>query len=185
MPRTRNDILISLFLVLLFGWMVWAARDWPFRTRFFPWAIGFPILALAVIQLGASIWKGMRGSKSSDVDDVQGGPEDGVEAEVDPKVLRQRTLTILTWSVAYALGLWLFGFKVGGLLLTPAFLRFQAHESWLISILYALGVYLFFFAGLEIALAFPLPPGLIAKSLGLQSFDLYVMQPILSLIGYY
>ena len=47
--------------------------------------------------------------------------------------------------------------------------------------MYGFGVYLFFFAGLETALAFPLPPGLIAKSLGLQSFDSYLVDPILNL----
>lgn len=183
MPRTRNDILISLVLVLLSGWMVWEARDWPFRTRFFPWAIGFPVLVLAVIQLGLSVWKATRGGRDPKVEDVRGRPGDAADAEAaaDARLVRQRTLTISAWSVFFALGLWLLGFKVGGLLLSPAFLRFQAHESWRMSILYGLGIYLFFFAGLEMALAFPLPPGALAASLGLQSFDSYVVDPILNL----
>ena len=100
----------------------------------------------------------------------------------DAKLLRERTFTISVWTLAFALGFWLFGFKVGGLLLSPAFLRFQARESWKMSIFYCLGIYLFFFALLETALGFPLPPGLIAASLGLRSFDLYVVNPLLDVI---
>ena len=104
------------------------------------------------------------------------------EAALDPKLLIQRTRSIAAWTIVFALGFWLFGFKVGGLLLSPAFLRFQARETWKMSILYGLGVYLFFLGGFEMALGFPLPPGIIATSLGLQSFDWYAVNPMLNLI---
>ena len=78
--------------------------------------------------------------------------------------------------------MWLFGFKVGSLLLSLAFLRFPAHESRKMSIVYDLGIYLFFFVGFEMALGVPLPAGVIATSLGLQSFDWYLVNPLLALI---
>jgi hypothetical protein len=96
--------------------------------------------------------------------------------------LTKRTLSIAAWTIVFALGFCLLGFKVGGLLLSPAFLRFQARETWKMSVLYGLGVYVFFLGGLELALGFPLPPGMIAASLGLQSFDSYAVNPILNLI---
>ena len=184
MSRTKNDLLISTFLVLLLIWVVREARDWPFLTRFFPWAIGFPVLALALIQFGIACWNAMRQGLNVEPVNIHHEPIEKAAAEaiLDPKLLRQRTLSISAWTLAFALGFWLFGFKVGGLLMTPSFLRFQAHESWKMSILYGLGIYLFFFAGLETALRFPLPSGLIATSLGLQSFDSYLVNPLLNIL---
>jgi len=182
LSQTRNDVLISAFLVLLLVWVVWEARDWPFRTRLFPWSIGFPVLGLALVQFGIASWKATRRQVDSEVDEVQSEPGERSEAALDPKLLIQRTRSIAAWTIVFAIGFWLFGFKVGGLLLSPAFLRFQARETWKMSILYGLGVYLFFLGGFELALGFPLPPGIIATSLGLQSFDWYAVNPMLNLI---
>ena len=184
MQRARNDVLISAFLVLLFIWVVWEAQEWPFLTRFFPWAVGFPALGLALVQFGLAFWKAFCRRVDPEGGGIQGETGEKVEdgARLDAKLLRRRTLSISAWTLAFALSLWLFGFKVGGLLISPAFLRFQARESWRTSILYGLGVYLFFFGGFEMALEFPLPPGAIAASLGLQSFDWYLVNPLLNVI---
>jgi len=184
LSRTRNDVLISAFLVLLLVWVVWEARNWPFRTRLFPWSIGIPVLGLALVQFGVASWKALRRRLDSEVDEIKGEPGEKAEsgALLEVELLTQRTLSIAAWTIVFALGFWLFGFKVGGLLLSPAFLRFQARESWEMSVYYGLGVYLFFLGVFETALGFPLPPGIIAASLGLQSFDSYVVNPILNLI---
>jgi len=176
--------LISAFLVLLLAWVVWEARDWPFRTRLFPWSIGFPVLGLALVQFAIASWKAFRRRLDSEAHEVEGEPGEKAEsgAILDANLLTQRTFSIAAWTIVFALGFWLFGFKVGGLLLSPAFLGFQARETWKMSILYGLAVYLFFLVGFEMALGFPLPPGIIAASLGLQSFDWYVVNPILNLI---
>ena len=179
--RNRTDIVIGVLLVVLLAWAVWEAQAWPVRTRFFPLAIGYPMLALAVIFLVYSLWLGLRPA----------GPGQGLEepepvAEagppLEPAVVRRRTLEIAVWAVAFAIGLWLLGFKVGGLVIPLVFLRFQAREPWGTSILYSLGVYLFFWGGLERALSFPLPGGRIAYGLGLYSFDSYLTDPILDAI---
>jgi hypothetical protein len=155
--------------VFLLVWLVWEARDWPFRTRLFPWAIGIPALGLALVQFGLALWNAFRQRVAPEVDG-------------DGELLRRRTLSISAWTLAFAAGFWLFGFKVGGLVLSPAFLRLQARESWKMSALYGLAVYLFFLVGFEMALGFPLPAGVIAPSLGLQSFDWYVVNPVLNFI---
>ncbi len=169
--RNRTDIVIGVLLVALLLWAVWEAQDWPARTRFFPLAVGYPVLVMAGVHLACSLWLGLR------------SPEPAVEAAapLDPAVVRRRTLEISFWAVAFAVGLWLLGFKVGGLVMPVLFLRFQARELWRTSLLYGLGVYLFFKGGLEEALSFPLPPGRIAHSLGLYSFDSYLTDPILNL----
>ena len=184
MPRTRNDILISAFLVLFSLWVVLEARGWPFRTRLFPWAIGFPVLALALLQLAYSLWSAIRHRSIGEANSIHGKVDEKAEVGVtlDATSVHRRTLTISVWTLAFALGFWLFGFNVGGPLLSLVFLRCQAYESWKMTVLYSLGVYLFFRLGFEFALGVPLPPGVIATSLELQSFDWYVVSPILNII---
>ena len=120
MSRTKNDVLISAFLVLLLVWVVWEARDWPFRTRLFPWSIGFPAIGLALVQFGMASWRAFHRQLNSEVDEVKGEPAERTESgtTLEAKLLIQRTLSIAAWTIVFALGFWLFGFKVGGLLLS-------------------------------------------------------------------
>jgi hypothetical protein len=118
------------------------------------------------------------------VNGVGGQADEKAEAGVviDSISARRRALSISTWTIAFALGFWLLGFKVGSLLLSPGFLRFQAHESWKLSLVYGVAVYLFFLVGFEMVLRVPLPPGVLATWLGLQSFDWYLINLFLSIL---
>lgn len=174
--RNRTDIVIGVLLVTLLSWAVWEAQSWPARTRFFPLAIGYPVLAMSVMHLVYSLWLGLRPARFA-----QGPTEPEAGLVLDPAMVRRRTLEISFWAVAFALGLWLLGFKVGGLIIPTIFLHYQAREIWRTSLLYSLGVYIFFKMGLEEALSFPLPPGRIARALDLYSFDSYLIDPILNL----
>ncbi len=178
--RNRTDVVIGVLLVTLLSWAVWEAQEWPARTRFFPLAIGYPVLAMAVMHLAYSLWLGLR---PVGLGDVPAAPDPLAEAGpvLEPAMVRRRTLEISFWAVAFAVGLWLLGFKVGGLVIPTIFLRYQARELWLTSLLYSLGVYVFFKIGLEEALSFPLPAGQIAHGLGLYSFDSYLIDPVLNL----
>lgn len=176
--RNRTDVVVGVVLVTLLSWAVWEAQEWPARTRFFPLAIGYPVLAMAAMHLAYSLWLRLRPvgfEQGPAVPAVESGPV------LEPALVRRRTLEISFWAVAFALGLWLLGFKVGGLIMPAIFLRYQAHELWRTTLLYSMGVYIFFKIGLEEALSFPLPPGRIAYALGLYSFDSYLMDPVLNL----
>ena len=178
--RNRTDVVIGVLLVTLLSWAVWEAQAWPARTRFFPLAIGYPVLAMAVMHLAYSLWLGLRPARFAQ---GSAAPEPAAEAGivVEPAVVRRRTMEISFWAVAFAFGLYLLGFKVGGLVIPTIFLHYQARELWRTSLLYSLGVYVFFKIGLEEALSFPLPAGQIAYGLGLYSFDSYLIDPVLNL----
>ena len=178
--RNRTDVVIGVLLVTLLSWAVWEAQEWPARTRFFPLAIGYPVLALSVMHLAYSLWLGLRPPRLAP---GPAAPEPVAEAGpvLDAAVVRRRTMEISFWAVTFALGLYLLGFKVGGLVIPTIFLHYQARELWRTSLLYSLGVYVFFKIGLEEALSFPLPAGQIAYGLGLYSFDSYLIDPVLNL----
>ena len=179
--RNRTDVVIGVLLVALLSWAVWEAQQWPARTRFFPLAIGYPVLALSVMHLAYSLWLGLRSLR---LGQGPAAPQPAADAGLvlEPAMVRRRTMEISFWAVAFALGLYLLGFKVGGLVIPTIFLRFQARELWRTSLLYSLGVYVFFKIGLEEALSFPLPAGQIAYGLGLYSFDSYLIDPVLNLL---
>jgi hypothetical protein len=193
-------------MVLLITWVLWEARDWPFRARLFPWAIGIPVLALALIQLGLAVRSALRPERQRAVGGEAALPSDRAveedrvtprgadaatvaaaltaameqpEVAVDPGVARRRALAISGWVFAFFFGIWFLGFKLGSSLLTIGFLRFGANESWKISLIFGVATYLFFLLIFDLALNIPFAPGLIAESLGLQSFDSYVVDPIL------
>ncbi|MEI6454544.1 MAG: hypothetical protein WCO31_08120, partial [Actinomycetes bacterium] len=105
------------------------------------------------------------------------------EHALDPVVERQRTLAMIGWVVAMALGIATIGLELGSAILTLVFLRFAAKERWGISLWIAGFTYLFFFIVFDRALNIPLPPGWINDTLGIKSVDSYVMDPIADFIG--
>jgi Tripartite tricarboxylate transporter TctB family len=110
------------------------------------------------------------------------GSQAAEEDEVPPEVARRRSLEMSAWILGFALAVLLLGFKLSSGLASLAFLRFGAHERWKLAILISLGTYLFFYVAFDYALNIPFPPGLIAESLGLQSPDDYLMDPLMRLI---
>ena len=56
--------LFSLFIVVMFICALWESRKFNVRAGLFPWAIGFPVLALAIVQLIMDLMG--KGSRSSD-----------------------------------------------------------------------------------------------------------------------
>jgi hypothetical protein len=186
--------------------VIWEARDWPFRARLFPWAIGIPVLALAVMQVALAVRETMQrtpaladgphraaatsapqepapGTRDSDAAAVAAALDAAIEeqphTEVEGEIARQRALMITGWLLAFFFGIWLLGFKLGSTVMTIAFLRLGSHESWKLSLVFGVATYLFFLLVFDLALNVPFGPGLIAETLGLQSFDSYLVDPIL------
>ncbi|HYY89733.1 MAG TPA: hypothetical protein VFA49_13120, partial [Chloroflexota bacterium] len=52
MSRKQADLIFSVVLLAVVGWMVWEAGKWDLRARLFPLAVGVPALGLALLQLG-------------------------------------------------------------------------------------------------------------------------------------
>ena len=76
--RFRPRILFTLGVMIVAAYAVYAARNWPLGTGLFPWFVGIPVLALAVIQMILDTYQIM--SPPLSVDDS------GVNAEIQPNV---------------------------------------------------------------------------------------------------
>jgi hypothetical protein len=139
----------SLLVVAFFAWTLWDARDWWFRARLFPWAIGFAGLGLAFVQFisdGAALLKSRRagGERKSN--------ENSARA-------RRRALSMAAWILGSFAAIWLLGFPVAVPLTVLLYLKAGAQERWPISIALALLGWLSFYGIFDYLLRVPFPSG--------------------------
>jgi hypothetical protein len=184
----KTELLLSVLIVLFLSWIVWEARNWPAPSKLFPWSLGFTVLVLALVQLGAAWRAALQESRarismpaeatleqdavnqariSGSAEGSAGLPgETNVSADATfagtSDAIRRRALTICAWIVVFFLVIWLTGFKAGSLLLTFTFMKFTANEKWWISAAIAVGTCLFFWLVFDIALRIPLDNGVLA-----------------------
>lgn len=192
MSRKKTDLLFSTLVVLLLAWVVWEARAWPIHSRIFPWSIGIGVLLLALAQLACAARGAIRPSRSESDDAAPGLVSDARESrdasapavakDAPPdQLVRRRFGVICSWILVFFAGVWLLGFRVGSLVLTAAFLRWGAAERWKVSLVAAGVSYLFFLLVFYLILQVPLPAGLLAESLGVDSLDDFAVRSLRSL----
>ena len=168
------DLVFACFVALVILWFVWEARDWSFHSRLFPWSVGLTVLILALAQVALSVRNFQFGSSKDDVE-LKVRPQDHQAAEVEPSEV-WRLVTIGSWIAVFFLGIWLFGFRLGSLVLTIAFLKVAAKEGYKESVTLGLVNYLFFLIIFDFALGVPLLEGAIAQWIGIESLDGFVLQ---------
>jgi len=146
------------FLVLvLFAWSLWEAREWGFRARLFPWAIGFTGLAFALMQLDLDITGFLRKGSI------------GLPKEVDNEtaLVVRRTAGITGWLLGFFFAIWLLGFSLAVPVATFLYLKVGAREKWLISIVLTLVAFASFYGLFIYSLSVPFPQGLLLEWLGM------------------
>ncbi|MBI2304973.1 MAG: tripartite tricarboxylate transporter TctB family protein [Chloroflexi bacterium] len=158
--RFRLEALFTLFVVGIFAWAMWEARIWPLKSRLFPWAIGIPVLALALTQLVQDLRR--KGDQPSP--DLAAAYE--AELTLDPKIAQRRSAAILGWIVGFFLAIWLLGFPLTVVLGTFLYLKLAAGESWLMTILVTVVAWGFFNGLFDMTLHIPFPEGELLSRLG-------------------
>ena len=197
-----THLLPGALVVLVALWALWEARNWPFATRLFPWAIGIPVLALALFQIAMQARKLVRMKAAAfapalerhaapppppvqlatslhDFEALAQAMEEQAQHEPPKKVQRGRQTTIVIWCAVFAAIIVLLGFKVGGAVSTGLFLWLAARESRKLTIAFSLGTYLFFLITSDLLKLTALGPGLVAEWLGLESLDAFILGPLL------
>lgn len=138
----------TLVIVGFFAWTLWEAREWWFRARLFPWAIGFAGLALALLQFiydGAALAKSMRAGRE-------------VKSDEESAVAQQRTVKMVAWILGFFAAIWSLGFSVAVPLTILVYLK-GAQERWPISIALAGLGWLAFYGLFDHLLHVPFPEG--------------------------
>ena len=163
--KLRPQVIFSLLLIVFFALFVWLAKDWRLQARLYPWAIGIPMLVLALVHTIRE-FKG-RDNKQP-VAQAGDTPVDfRFTRGIDPEVARRRAINIFSWIFGFFAGIWLFGFH----LTIPAFfflyLKLQSGERWGVSLVCSGVAWCIFWGLFDRLLHLPFPEGAIFSWLGL------------------
>ena len=132
---------------------LWQSRNFGFRAGLFPWVIGIPTLILAVAQLGRDIY----GKKKQKL--AEHG--ESMETKVAPADVKQRTISIILWTIGFFVAIWLLGFSIAVPLTILLYLKIAGKESWKMTALVTFFAWLFYWSLFEKLLNVPFHEGLL------------------------
>lgn len=138
----------DLLIVAAVAAALWQSLEFNVRAGLFPWVIGFPVLALVLIQAGADLFVNGTGDEAS-----------AVVRELPAKVENRRTLAIFAWILGFFVSIWLLGFSLGVPLVTFLQLKIGGREKWKHSVILAVLVWAFIYGVFEKVLNIPYPTG--------------------------
>jgi hypothetical protein len=159
--KLRPQAIFSLVWLIFFIVWVYLAKDWRLQARLYPYAIGIPMVILAIIQVILDL-KGVE-RKQTDAAPV----DFQFSQNIDPALARQRTINIFSWIFGFFLGIWLLGFVITIPLLVFSYLKLYSGERWGLSIILTVVAWLGFYALFVRLLHLPFPEGLILTWLGI------------------
>jgi len=150
----------ALCLVIVLTLALWQSRNFNVRAGLFPWAIGFPLLGLSILQLMRE-FRGKTGGRPRGQhvkDEGRGLPSD---------VVNRRTRDMFGWILIYFLVIWFLGFPIGGTLCCFIQLKFGSKEKWLITLILTAGLWAFVYLLFDRVLHVPFPTGYLFEVTGL------------------
>jgi hypothetical protein len=162
--KIRPAALFSFCALIFFCVFVYMAQDWRMQARLYPWAIGIPMVILAIVQVILDL-KGIQAKQSTDATPMDFQFSKGT----DPIVARKRTIIMFTWLFGFFLGIWLLGFPIAIALMVFTYLKFQGREPWGLSIILTVIAWLVFWGLFVKLLTLPFPEGLIITWLGINA----------------
>jgi hypothetical protein len=161
--KIRPAAIFSFCALIFFIVWVYLAQEWRLQARLYPWAIGFPMVVLAFIQVILDA----RGYKAKETTD--GAPVDfQFTKEIDPATAKKRALIMFGWLFGFLLIIKFLGFIIGIPLMVFSYLKFQSGESWITSIVLTVIAFVAFWILFVKLLTLPFPEGLIFTWLGIE-----------------
>ena len=150
--------LFSLAIVATAAWALWESRGFGVRAGLFPWAIGFPLLALGILQLYFDVAR--RDKRPAEVA-IQ------AVADLPASLVARRTAAAFGWIVGFPVAIWLLGFTIGGVLCIFLSLKVGSREPWPISLAITAAMGAFVYGIFVLTLHVPFPPGALFDWIGL------------------
>ncbi|MCH8055348.1 MAG: tripartite tricarboxylate transporter TctB family protein [Deltaproteobacteria bacterium] len=160
MVKLKSHIIFDLAVLLFFAFLVWEAKEWKLQARLYPWVIGFPMLILAVLQLGADLRGERKKSSGAAPVDIQ------FAKGIDPVLARERTIRIFSWIFGFLATIWLVGFPITIPTFVFLYLKMQAREGWFLSVLLTVVAWFIYWGLFERLLRLPMPDGKIFLWMG-------------------
>jgi hypothetical protein len=163
--KNKAHLVFILVFVVFFAYFVYAAQEWRLQARLYPYAIGIPMLVLAVLYAILEL-RGKNKVKASASDAT---PVDFQFTQTtDPALARSRTINIFAWIFSFFVAIWLFGFSFSIAALLFLYLKFQGREGWVLSIVLTVLGWLAFWGLFIRLLHLPFPEGQLFVWLGME-----------------
>jgi hypothetical protein len=159
--KVRPQAIFSFIFLIFFIVFVYQAQDWRLQARLYPWAIGIPMVILAIIQVILDL-KGVERKQRDDAAPV----DFQFTQTVEPKLAKRRAIIMFCWFFGFFFGIWLLGFPITIPLMVFSYLKIQSNEKWTISIILTVMAWVFFYFLFVRLLNLPFPDGLIFTWLG-------------------
>jgi len=159
--KVRPQAIFSFLLLIFFIVFVYHAQDWRLQARLYPWAIGIPMIILALIQLILDL-KGVEHKPSDDATPM----DYRFTQTVAPEVAKHRAIIMFCWLFGFFFSIWLLGFSITIPLMVFSYLKIYSKEDWKISIILTAVAWLFFYFLFVRLLTLPFPDGTIFTWLG-------------------
>ncbi|MGH7419459.1 MAG: tripartite tricarboxylate transporter permease, partial [Candidatus Rokuibacteriota bacterium] len=156
--RNAWSILFTLAIVVVLAAALWQSRDFGFRAGLFPWAVGIPVLTLALLLLVLQVARR---------EQLPAGGVATPDAGIPAPLEHRRTAGILGLIAGFLVAIWLLGFTLGGALCTFLSLKAGSGERWPLALAFTAGAAAFVYFVFERGLRVPFPPGELFVWLGL------------------
>lgn len=162
--KIRPQAIFSFVFLIFFIVFVYQARAWRLQARLYPWAIGIPMLILALVQVLFDL-KGVESKPNSG-----GAPVDfQMSQDIEPALAKRRAINIFSWIFGFFVLIWLLGFSLAIPMMVFGYLRIQSREPWALSIILTVAAWVVFWGLFVWLLNLPFPQGLILEWLGIGS----------------
>lgn len=160
--KVRPAAIFSFCALIFFIVFVYQAQEWRLQARLYPWAIGIPMLVLALVQVILDL-KGVEEKKPADATPM----DYQFTKEIEPTVAKHRAINIFCWIFGFLVSIWLLGFNLTIPLLVFGYLKIQSNEPWGLSLGLTAGAWLVFYFLFVRLLTLPFPEGQVFMWLGL------------------
>jgi hypothetical protein len=146
--------IFALFILVVVILFLWESRHFNARAGLFPWAIGFPVLALAITQFVMDFMG--RGEQSGKNHPIE------VEIELPVELVNRRTIEIFAWIIGFFVGIWLLGFSIATAFCTFVYLV-RSGEKWPLTLVLTAAAWVFIYGLFDFFLHVPFPTGLLLQ----------------------
>ena len=160
--KIRPAAIFSFCALVFFCVFVYQAHDWRMQARLYPFAIGIPMIILALIQVILDL----KGYEPKQADDA--APVDIQRTlTVAPEVAFKRTINTFGWFLGFFAGIWLVGFSITIPVMVFSYMYFHGKEKLMLSATLTAIAFVFFWMLFVRLLNLPFPDGQVQTWLGL------------------
>jgi hypothetical protein len=164
-PWQRAETIFCFLVLVAVAIALYSSLRWSQRAGLFPWIVLWPTLALLLWQLFDDV-RGKTAPPTTVVGD-QGEAAELDIAELTSAEMTRRGLIVVAWILGFFAAIWALGWSIGGAIVTAAYLRVGGRESWPVSIIYAVVVFLAVEILFRNLLNIPFEAGVLFEAVGL------------------